>query len=157
MEGARRATRADLDRLVELANVARDELSQLRGGDVFVAREGRHNDLRAGFSAQLDDPSTLVLVGTLDDVILGYAVVLAEQLDEGRLLGRVTDLFVEAGAREVGVGERLMEDVLAWCSTRGCLGVDAYALPGARATKNFFETSGFTARLLVVHHRFDAS
>jgi hypothetical protein len=38
---------------------------------------------------------------------------------------------------------------------RGCSGVDATALPGNRATKNFFEESGFTARLLVMHHRLD--
>ena len=42
--------------------------------------------------------------------------------------------------------------VVAWCRERGCLGIDAAALPGSRATKNFFEESGFSARLLVMHH-----
>jgi hypothetical protein len=46
-----------------------------------------------------------------------------------------------------------MDSLLAWASERGCQGVDATALPGDRATKNFFEGSGFTARLLVMHHR----
>ena len=32
------------------------------------------------------------------------------------------------------------------------MGIDATALPGNRATKNFFEAHGFTARLLVMHH-----
>jgi hypothetical protein len=46
-----------------------------------------------------------------------------------------------------------MEAILAWCGEQGCNAVDAYALPGDRQTKNFFEESGFTARLLVMHHR----
>ena len=45
----------------------------------------------------------------------------------------------------------LFAEALAWMGRIGCTGVDALALPGARATKNFFEENGFTARLLVVH------
>jgi hypothetical protein len=45
----------------------------------------------------------------------------------------------------------MMAEALAWMGRIGCTGVDALALPGARATKNFFEENGFTARLLVVH------
>jgi hypothetical protein len=33
----------------------------------------------------------------------------------------------------------------------GCFGLDALVLPGNRATKNFFEASGLTARAIVVH------
>jgi GNAT superfamily N-acetyltransferase len=155
MEGARPATDADLDRLVELAGEARSELLALRGGDVFVEREARHGSLQDGFAAALADASTAVWCGTVDGVVLGYAVVTAERLDDGRTLGRLTDIYVEAGGREVGVGELLMAEAVAWCAARGCFGIDAYALPGARQTKNFFETAGFTARLLVVHHRLD--
>jgi GNAT superfamily N-acetyltransferase len=156
MEGARPATPADLDRLVELVDQARAELAPLRGGDVFLAREARHASLRDGLAADLADTAASVWCGTVDDVVVGYAVARAETLDDGRVLGRLTDLFVEPDAREVGVGEALMAEVLAWCTTRGCVGVDAYALPGTRETKNFFETAGFTARLLVVHHRLTA-
>ena len=44
-------------------------------------------------------------------------------------------------------------EILTWCRARDCRGIDAIALPGNRATKNFFEASGFTARMLVMHHR----
>jgi GNAT superfamily N-acetyltransferase len=54
-------------------------------------------------------------------------------------------------ARSVGVGEALMDLIVAWCEQRRCVGIDAHALPGNRATKNFFETFGFKARLLTVH------
>jgi len=86
-------------------------------------------------------------------VVVGYAVGDVERLADGRLLGRVVDLFVEADARGVGVGERLRDELLTWFTARGCAGADAHALPGARETKNFFETSGFSARLLVMHRR----
>jgi len=61
-------------------------------------------------------------------------------------------------ARPLWVGElagAMTELALDWFAGSGCTGVDALALPGARATKNFFEENGFTARLLVVHRRLD--
>jgi GNAT superfamily N-acetyltransferase len=149
MEDARPATAADLERLAELAREARRELLPLRGGDVFVQREGRIED----FARDVDDDATMVLCGTIDDVVVGYAAVTLERLGDGRTLGRVRELYVEEGGRGVGVGERLIDEVIAWCSARGCFGIDAHALPGTRETKNFFETAGFTARLLVVHRR----
>jgi GNAT superfamily N-acetyltransferase len=94
-----------------------------------------------------------VWAGTIDDVVVGYAIVRREELRTGEVLAVVDGLYVEEEARQVGVGEALMEQVLAWATARGCTGVDAIALPGSRATKNFFEESGFTARLLVMHRR----
>ena len=153
MEGARPATAADVPRLAELARVARAELEPLRGGKVFVAREARGEPLEAGFSAALDDDGQVVVVGTIDEVIVGYGTGRTEVLRDDSRLGVIDDLFVEDGFRDVGVGEALMEQLLEWFQARECAGVDAMALPGTRETKNFFETAGFTARLLVVHHR----
>jgi len=41
--------------------------------------------------------------------------------------------------------------VLDWCRAHDCRGIDAAALPGNRALKNFFERFGLTARAIVVH------
>ena len=154
VEATRPATDADLPVLAELAAAALDELRPMRGGDVFTAsRSGRApaDDL----ALATKDPDQLVLAGTLDDAIVGYARVRVDALPDGRRIGVVDDLFVLEDARGVGVGETLMDAVLAWCRERGCRGVDAVALPGHRATKNFFEESGFTARLIVMHRRLD--
>src|SRR3954465_2289031 len=104
----------------------------------------------------LADPEQLLLAGTIDDVVLGYARARVRLLPDGRRLGVIDDLFVEEGARAIGLGEAMMDQLTAWCREQRCFGVDAVALPGHRATKNFFEESGLTARLLVMHKKFDA-
>ena len=156
MEAARPAAEADVARLATLCRMARAELgSRERGGRVFVAREARPEPVEAGIRADIVDPEVLVLAGTLDDVVLGYATGRIELLRDETLLGVIDELFVEHDARAVGVGEAMMEQLLDWFRAHGCRGVDSTALPGARETKNFFEESGFTARLLVMHHRME--
>ncbi len=87
--------------------------------------------------------------------MIAFAAVVVEQLRSGARLGVITDLFVEPEAREVGVGEVLAGALVEHCRSLGCLGVDAAALPGHRAAKNFFETHGFTARALTMHKHLD--
>jgi GNAT superfamily N-acetyltransferase len=153
VEAARPAVTSDLPRLSELMLQAREELGPTRGGSVFLARELRPD--RPEMSARLDDPLRAMWSGTIDGFVVGYASAHDEELDDGSRLGVIDSLFVEPEARSVGVGEALINQVLDWCRHRGCAGVDATALPGNRATKNFFEESGFTARLLVMHRRLD--
>ena len=153
MEAARKATTSDLPRLAELARAAIAELEPTRGGGVWRAREARAEPIEAGLEALLDDPDGRLLAGTVDGVIIGYAAARIEHLGDGSRLGVVDDIFVEEEGRGVGVGEAMIDDLVAWCTERGCLGIDAMALPGHRLTKNFFEEAGFTARKLVMHHR----
>jgi GNAT superfamily N-acetyltransferase len=93
------------------------------------------------------------VVGTIDGTVVGYGVARLEPLHDGAVLGVVSDLYVEPEARGVGVGESMMTDLVAWCEARGCVGVDSLALPGDRATKNFFESFGLVARAIIVHRR----
>lgn len=150
-EGCRPAVPADAGRLGELAAAAIDELRPQRGGAVWSRREARAQPPGASILSALGDPLRLVVAGTIDDVVVGYAVVRRERLRTGEWIGVVEDLFVEPGAREVGVGEAMMDHLLAWCRQHGCVGIDALALPGNRAAKNFFERFGLTARAIVVH------
>jgi ribosomal protein S18 acetylase RimI-like enzyme len=152
VEAARPATAADVPVLAELSARAMEELTPMRGGAVFVAREAR----AAPTAEDVADPEVCVVAGTIDETVVGYAVGRTEVLRDGSTLGVITDLYVDEGARAVGVGEAMMGSLLEWFRSAGCAGVDATALPGNRATKNFFEESGFTARLLVMHHRFSA-
>ena len=155
MEAARPATPEDVDRLAALAAEALAEQSEGRGGRIWSQREAREVPAGPSLLAALADPEQLVLAATIDGYPIGYAVARLERLRTGAMLGVVQDIYVEPGARAVGCGEVLIDQVTDWCRQHGCIGIDALALPGNRDTKNFFETFGFTARALVVHHRLD--
>lgn len=143
---------ADVADVARLARNAIEDLTPLRGGAVWRARESRQEPIEDEFEELLKDEAARVLVGTIDGVALGYAVARLERLADGTTLGVVDDIYVVEGARGVGLGEAMMNDLMGWCTAAGCFGMDALALPGDRNTKNFFERAGFTARKLVMHH-----
>lgn len=153
IETVRPATDADVPALASLAAAGRAELAGERGGPVWAVREARRDPLPDSFTGDLADGDACVLVGALDGVVVGYGVARVEALADGTHLGVVTDLVVDALAREVGLGELLLGELVGWCASRQCVGVDALALPGARETKNFFEGNGFSARALILHRR----
>jgi GNAT superfamily N-acetyltransferase len=155
VEAVRAATPEDLPAIVGLVEALRAELLPMRGGRIWAVREARPGPPAEVYGALLSDPAVCVVVGTLDDVVIGFGVVCVEPLSDGRRLGVVSELFVDAEARAVGVGEAMLEAMVAFCRGEHCVGVDAFALPGHRAAKNFFEESGFTARAIVMHHAFD--
>jgi len=150
-EGTRPATEPDVARLAELADAAVEELRGGRGGEVWARRSARRPPYEPELHAQVASAEHLVLVGTVDDVVMGYGVATAEVLADGGRLGVVTDLYTDPGARELGIGEAMMDELVAWCRDQGCFGVDSLALPGDRHTKNFFESFGLVARAIVVH------
>jgi GNAT superfamily N-acetyltransferase len=151
-EASRPAAVADLPRIVDLAQVMRAELTAMRGGMLWAERDAWPEPLDLAYRSLLDRAGALVVVGTIDDVTIGFGAVVVEVLRSGRALGVITDLFVEEDARSVGIGDAMTTDLVAFCVAHGCVGIDARALPGHRATKNFFEAHGFTARALVMHH-----
>jgi GNAT superfamily N-acetyltransferase len=150
-EGCRPATSDDLPRIAELAAGAVAELRVGRGGEMWARTLGRREPFEPRLAEELASPDHHVLVGTLDETILGYGVVRVDRLSDDGLLGVVTDLYVEPEARAVGIGELTMDALVGWCREQGCFGVDSLALPGDRHTKNFFESFGLVARAIVVH------
>jgi GNAT superfamily N-acetyltransferase len=144
--GARPAEAGDLPSIVALARAARIEQDQQRGGRLLTARHCRPEPLDVAFSEALDDPTTGLWAGTIDGVPVGYALVSADGD-----IAVIEELHVDPQARAVGVGEAMLDGIVAWATELSCSGIDAFALPGARETKNFFETFGMTARLLVLH------
>ena len=155
MEGSRPATAEDLPRIAELAELVRHELVPMKGGALWSAREAVAEPFEDTYGALIDHDDALVVVGTVDETVVGFGVVTLERLRTGETLGVISDLFVEPGARAVGVGEAMADDLVAFCAARGCTGIDALALPVHRTAKNFFEGSGFTARALVMHRALD--
>jgi GNAT superfamily N-acetyltransferase len=95
------------------------------------------------------------MVGEYEGAVVGLLAVTAAPGPRGVTNGLIACCYVETGARGVGVGTALMDAAVAWCSDRGCAGIDALALPGDRTTKQRLEASGFTARLLTLSRRLD--
>ncbi len=154
IESVRPAVPADGERFADLAEQFGAGILAQRGGAQLVASGG----LDAGRSGRmaplvelLAESDRLVVVGTLDDVVTGFATGHVEEFGHHGLHGVLDACFVEEGARGVGLGRLLLDEVLAWLDGRGCLGVDGLALPGDRDAKSFYEAAGFKARLLTMH------
>lgn len=148
---ARAAVPGDLPVVAALSRAGTAELRPNRGGEIWSQWEARPEPIEPVFESLLTGNDAAVLVGMIDQVVVGYAVVVIHQLHDRRLVGHLTDLYVMADARGIGVGEALMELITGWCREHDCVGIDSIALPGDRATKNFFETFGLVARALRVH------
>lgn len=152
-EMAREAVPADLADVADLWRSATTELASARGGRTLGLEHHLAEPLEESLGRFAERPDATVIVGTLDEVIVGAATIEANDLVDGTRIGRIGLLYVEPEARGVGVGEALIAELIAWCGEHDCVGIDAFALPGMRETKNFFEGSGFTARLLVMHRQ----
>jgi GNAT superfamily N-acetyltransferase len=164
MEDVRPALPDDHPRCVELLTAALEESAGARGADLLArigvfagAGTAGDDDARAPVDVVAlwstavpgDGPLRTLLVGTIDSVVVGVAA--ASIAARHPAAGRIDCCYVEPEAREVGVGAKLIESLLAWFFTHGCQEIDALALPGDRSTKQLFESSGFKTRLLVLH------
>ena len=86
---------------------------------------------------------------------VAYGLLTVAPVSDGSLHAVVEELFVEPEARSVGVGEALIGALLDDAQDRGAAAVQSMALPGDRATKNFFESQGMVARAILVHRWLD--
>ena len=135
------ATDADLDRLVALSDQASESIRPSRGGAAHLDVDGYGWSMAVRFAG----PHRTTFIGLIDDATIGFAVVAAAGAS-----ARIEAIYVEPDAREVGVGEELLNAAIAWSQHQGCSILDAVALPGDRHTKNFFETFGMVARAITV-------
>jgi 8-oxo-dGTP diphosphatase len=142
VETARTATAADRRTVAALWDDAVTELATQRGGVLLAA---------AGAPPALPAPrGRIVVLGEIDGVALGFAAAHVAPAP-GPVVAVVDAVFVQPGARGIGLGEAIVNEVVAWAESQGCQGVDIPALPGNRAAKAFCEDNGFIARLLTMH------
>jgi GNAT superfamily N-acetyltransferase len=136
----------DVTQLAGLEEEARRALVDQRGGLRWLEE---HPLIGARWIDRL--ASDTVFVASIDDVLVGYAVV----VDDGPAISRVDQVFVMPGARELGFGDALLAAGLAHARGRGAQVFEGEALPGDRDTKNLYERAGITARLITVSTRLD--
>ncbi len=149
---ARRATAEDTASIASLYASLADEMDALR--PLWSSAEGVAEPIDAGLAAMLSGPPWHGYLGSLDGVTVGFLLARDEPLlpqAGGQVVGTIRFIFTTREAREVGVGEAMMEAYLADAAERGVTLFDAHVSPGHRESKNFFESNGFSARSIVMH------
>lgn len=141
---ARAAVAGDASEIANLHAHARDIAQTQKGGKLLLVDEARID--RAAVSA---GPRTTI-VGTIDGIVVGYANVWWRELADQSLVAEMDEIFVVPPARGVGVGSAILRVVTSWAKENGCDYLESVVLPGARASKNFFEAAGMVTRLLRV-------
>ena len=154
-ETARLAGVDDVHALRRLAAASREDLAPKRGGDVVDRLDPHRDDPGSRLIDALSRPDSSVYLGTIDGTAVGYGLLTVKTVSDGSLHAVVDELFVEEDAREVGVGEALIDALIGDAKSRGARAIQSLALPGDRATKNFFESQGMVARAIVVHRWLD--
>ena len=150
---ARPAETSDLATLEGLYRQLEAEMTDLH--PMWPLADGLAEPVSDSFRQALDDESTVVVIGEIDDYPFGFLVARVEGLlpqAGGEKICSIRLVFVELEAREVSLGEVMREYVLEQMRGQGITKFDAHVLPGHRLVKNFFEAGGFSARSIVMHH-----
>ncbi len=150
---ARRASSEDLPTLVGLYQELQKEMAQY--SDMWELADGLAEPIDAQLRALLEDQDASLYMGEIDGLPFGFALVRIESLlpqAGGMKIGSFRLVFVDHDAREVGVGEALRDTAMDDLKALGITRFDAHVLPGHRLVKNFFESGGFSARSIVMHH-----
>jgi GNAT superfamily N-acetyltransferase len=148
---ARLAVESDLPCLIPIVEQGLAAAEGERGAELWLLEDAPRPPLAAALEHLLADTAAAVIAGCVDAVPVGVLLIARRELVDGRGIARVSFVFVDPRARDVGVGEALIGAATTWALASGCVGLDGLALPGDRHTKNLYERSGLTARLITVH------
>ena len=118
-------------------------------------RDGLAEPIDESLAKALADLGTLIVVGEVEDVPVGFILAVIEQSlpqAEYEEVGVIRLIFTDHDAREIGVAEAMRDLVMDGLRGRGITKFDAHVLPGHRLAKNFFEAGGFSARSIIMYH-----
>lgn len=128
----------DVAALDQLQAEARAALTDARGGAAWLADH-------APTVWAADDATRWVGVGCLDGHVVGFLHMYRRDT-----LAIVHQVWVTPQARELGLGDDLLDAARHWARSVGCTAIEGSALPGDRDTKNLYERAGIVARLIVL-------
>ena len=144
-----------MESLYFLRKEAISELKNKRGGEVLLNMESFSEDSVEKFSYWFNSTDHRVFAGLFGDAIVAYGILEFSNTNDNQRIASIKEIFVLKDARSVGVGESLISLMTHEASEHNAVGIDSFALPGDRETKNFFETQGMVARLIHVYRRLE--
>ena len=150
---ARQAVVADIEDLETLYRSLEEEMVALH--PMWPLADGLQAPVRDSLLEAITDPDAIVTLGTIDDYPFGFLLARVEPMlrQAGKdQIGAIRLIFVDHDAREVAVGEAMRDLTMDLFRERNITKFDAHVLPGHRLVKNFFESGGFSARSIVMHH-----
>jgi len=150
---SRRATSGDLDALRRLYRLLEAEMVGLH--KMWPQADGLDEPIETSLIKAIGDEKTVVFIGSIEEYPFGFLLARIEpMLDQadGEQLGVIRFIYVEPDAREVAVAEAMRDEAMTELRRHGISKFDAHVLPGHRLAKNFFESGGFAARSIVMHH-----
>ncbi len=153
---ARPASSDDIAELVRLYRLLEVEQAALKS--LWPVADGLAEPVGDSFRVLLDDPDSTIVIGQIDAVPLGFLWMRIEDLlpqASPARVGVARLIFVEPDARGVSIGERMITMVMDEFRGRGIGLFDSHVSPGHRLAKNFFESNGYSARRIVMHHSED--
>ncbi len=152
----RPATADDIPVLVELYRLLEAEMIPLE--EMWPLADGLPEPLADSLLAEIAAEDSVFVIGLVDGYPFGFLVARIEGLlpqASGERIGSIRYVFVEQEARQISVGEHMLDAGMEALRSRGIDRFDAHVLPGHRLVKNFFESGGFSARSIVMHNGGD--
>jgi GNAT superfamily N-acetyltransferase len=138
-ESVREALISDAEVLTELQLAARAAIAEARGGLALLAEQAATD-----WDSALVDGERAVFVGCLDGAVVGYLEMALGPI------AVVRQVYVHPEARELGLGDWLIEAALQRAASDESTALEGAALPGDRHTKNLYERAGIVARKIIV-------
>jgi ribosomal protein S18 acetylase RimI-like enzyme len=146
----RPATPGDLPRVAELAG----ELVRMHhavDAERFLLPERVEEGYAWWLERELGRAEAAVIVAAAADQIVGYAYGTREGRDWNALLdehGAIHDVFVAKEARRGGVGQKLMEGIIAELRRRGAPRIVLSTMIGNESAQRLFTACGFRPTML---------
>lgn len=127
----RNATAADFETVYDFINRLEDDI---------LDRERQ----RAIFADNLSNPNILYLLAFSGNEPVGFlSLHIQNLLHHGGPIGEIQEMFVLEGARSLGVGKKLIDEIKRFANERGILQLEVTSSFRREAAHRFYEREGF--------------
>jgi GNAT superfamily N-acetyltransferase len=96
----------------------------------------------AEFAARLDDPRNEIWAAIQSGTVVGTVTIDGEDIGPER--AHLRWFIVDDGARDSGIGRRLLETALAFCDRQGFAETHLWTFQGLHSARKLYEANGFT-------------